>query len=66
METSDRFKQMSWLRELARDIAWNADAGSAEELVDHALSGEDSTTIPSWFDEHDRRLLTRMVERRIA
>ena len=64
--TTDRLQQTSWLRKLARDIAWNADEGSAEELVDYALSGEDATTIPSWFDENDLRLLTRMVERRIA
>ena len=69
LTTQNRFMQVSWLRELARDIAWNADSGlAADALVEYALSDEHAERIelPSWFDEHDRRLLTRMVERRIA
>lgn len=68
METTDRFKQMSWLRELAGDIANYAGQGSAEEMVEHWLSEwhEGGVALPSWFDENDRRLLTEMVRRRIA
>ena len=70
METTDRFKQMSWLRELAGNIAANLGEGTAEELVEYALSHDGLWTwnieAPSWFDEHDQRLLTNMVRRRIA
>ena len=69
METRDRFKQVSWLRSLAGDIAWNTEQGTAEERVEFWLDFPDPDErieLPSWFDEHDRRLLTRMVERRIA
>ena len=67
METTDRFKQVSWLRELAGDIANHAGEGTAEELVEYVLNEEGwAVPAPSWFDEHDRRLLTNMVRRRIA
>ena len=70
METTDRFKQMSWLRELAGDIANHSGVGTAEEMVEYTLHQghpeTDRVELPSWFDEHDHRLLTRMVERRIA
>ena len=70
METSNRFAQVSWLRELAGDIANHAGEGTAEEMVEYALHQghpeTDRIELPSWFDDNDRRLLTRMVERRIA
>ena len=68
METQDRFKQVSWLRELAGDIANHAGEGTAEEMVEYWLSEwrEGGVKLPSWFDDHDRRLLVKMVERRIA
>ena len=70
METSNRFRQVSWLRELAGDIATWAGGGTAEEEVEFWLDQPsllcEQFKLPSWFDEHDLRLLTRMVERRIA
>ena len=67
LTTQNRFMQVSWLRELAGDLSWNADEGTAEEIVAYALDeAEEKVELPEWFDEHDRRLLTRMVERRIA
>ena len=72
LTTHDRLQQTSWLRELAGNIAQNLADGdvTAEEVVDYALSEEGEMdwgiSIPQWFDQNDRRLLTRMVERRIA
>ena len=73
METSNRFAQVGWLRELAGDIAsYYAGLGTAEDIVAFALNDanwafpDDRIELPSWFDEHDQRLLTKMVERRIA
>ena len=69
LTTHNRFLQIHWLHEQARDIAWSADSGlEAEALVDYALSPDHAEPIklPEWFDDNDRRLLTGMVERRIA
>lgn len=65
MTTEDRAGQVSWLQELAANISSNLGEGTAEELVDYALSdeGRDSWGIetPDWFDEHDRQLLIEIV-----
>lgn len=70
METQDRFKQCSWLHELAGDIARSTEEGTAEDAVEYTLDYDhgpnDRIELPSWFDENDRRLLTNMVRRRIA
>lgn len=71
METSNRFTQVSWLRELARDISQNARENvSADALVDYALDqnhpASDRIELPEWFDFNDHRLLCAMVQRRIA
>ena len=70
LTTHDRFQQVSWLRELAGNIAWNMDEGTAEEMVDFWLDQSvppaDRTALPEWFDDNDRRLLCAMVQRRIA
>lgn len=61
----DRVAQVNWLRQLANDIADNLGTGTAEELVEYALSVEGRTAwninIPDWFDAHDRGLLVRFV-----
>lgn len=63
--TTDRVQQVSWLRELAGNIAENLGEGTAEELVAYALSddGRESwqIAIPEWFDNHDRGLLVQFV-----
>lgn len=62
---SDRIAQVNWLNELAGNIANNLGEGSAEELVEYALSEEGrecwGIELPEWFDDHDRRLLTGRV-----
>ena len=66
----DRVEQVNWIDELAGNIASWMGEGTAEELVDYALSdeGRDSWNIelPDWFDGHDRRLLVQRVAREIA
>jgi len=61
----DRIEQVNWLRELAVNIAQNLGEGTAEELVEYALSDEGRESwgieIPEWFDGHDRELLTEIV-----
>jgi len=64
MTTDDRVAQISWLRELATNIAQNLGDGTAEELVAYAESPEaDVWNIewPDWYDKQDRRLLIEMV-----
>ena len=66
MTTDDRTAQVSWLRELAANIAENLGEGTAEELVEFALESDTMETwgieIPEWFDDADRELLVRMME----
>lgn len=61
----DRVKQVNWLRELAANIAANLGEGSADELVEYALSDEGRESwgidIPAWFDDHDRAFLVDCV-----
>ena len=63
MDTEDRVAQVSWLEELAGNIATNLDGD-----VEYAL-GEGAYTwgieLPDWFDDHDRGLLVTMVQKRI-
>lgn len=65
LTTEDRVAQVGWLREFAADIVQNLGDGTAEELVEYALSDEGRESwaieIPDWFDGHDRKLLTEMV-----
>ena len=66
MTTDDRVAQVSWLRELATNIAENLGEGSAEELVEFAFESDTMETwgieIPEWFDDADRALLVGLVE----
>jgi len=63
LTTEDRVEQVNWLRELAGNIAANLGDGTAEELVEYALSDEGRESwgieIPEWFDDHDRGLLVQ-------
>ena len=65
--TMDRVQQVNWIEELAQNIAQNLGDGTAEELVEYALSDEGRESwgieLPDWFDDHDRSLLIRTVER---
>ena len=61
----DRVAQVNWIGELAGNIAANLGDGTAEELVEYALSDEGRESwgieIPDWFDDHDRGLLAERV-----
>ncbi len=59
----DRTQDVNELRELAENIAANLGDGTAEELVEYALSdaGRESWGIDVELDAHDRALLTRFV-----
>ena len=63
--TTDRTAQVNWLREMADNIAGNLGEGTAEELVEYALSDEGRESwgieLPEWFDDHDRNLLIKWV-----
>jgi len=64
MTSDDRTDQVNWLQELAVNISENLGEGTAEELVEFAMSTEGEVwgiEWPEWFDDHDRRLLTEMV-----
>ena len=65
MDTDDRVAQVNWLGELAANVADNLGEGTAEELVEYALSEEGRESwgieLPGWFDEFDRALLERNV-----
>lgn len=62
----DRVQQVNWISELAGNIAENLGEGTAEELVEYALSDEGKESwgieIPTWFDDHDQKLLTALVQ----
>jgi len=62
--TVDRTAEVNAIRELAANIACNLGEGTAEELVEYALSdeGRESWGIDIELDDHDRRLLVRFVE----
>jgi hypothetical protein len=66
MDAQDIVQQASWLREFAINIASNLGEGTAEELVEYALSDEGRESwgieLPEWFSDHDRRLLIEWVE----
>lgn len=59
----DRTAEVNRIRELAGNIAANLGEGTAEELVEYALSdeGRESWGIDIDLDDHDRALLTRFV-----
>jgi len=65
LDTDDRVQQVNWLRELAYNISQNLGEGTAEELVEYALSDEGRESwdieLPSWFDDHDRGKLIEWV-----
>ena len=58
-----RVQQVNRIRELAENIASNLGEGTAEELVEYALSdeGRESWGIEIELDDHDQRMLTRFV-----
>ena len=62
--TMDRTAEVNAIRELAFNIASNLGEGSADELVEYALSdeGRESWGIDIELDDHDRALLVRCVE----
>jgi len=59
----DRTQEINHIRELASNIASNLGQGTAEELVEYALSNEGraSWDIDIELDDHDRELLVRFV-----
>lgn len=59
----DRTTQVNQIRALAGNIAANLGEGTAEELVEYALSPEgcESWGIDIELDDHDRGLLVRFV-----
>ena len=65
LTTEDRVEQVGWLRELAGNIAANLGEGTAEELVEYAMSREGreswGITIPRWYSLHDQGLLIQWV-----
>ena len=63
-EGMDPVARINQIRELAANIASNLGEGSADELVEYALSpeGRESWGIDIELDAHDRRLLVRCVE----
>ncbi len=65
LTTDDRVEQVSYLRELGTNIAQNLGEGTADQLVEFALSDEGRATwgieLPEWFDDLDRELLTEIV-----
>ena len=65
LATEDRVEQVNWLVELAGNIAANLGEGTAEEMVDYALSREGreswGITIPDWYRLHDHELLVKYV-----
>ena len=63
-EGMDPVARVNQIRELAANIASNLGEGSADELVEYALSdeGRESWGIDIELDAHDRRLLVRCVE----
>ena len=67
---TNRVAQINWIEELAQNIAQNLGEGTAEELVEYALSdeGRDSWNIeiPEWFDDTDRAGLVLTVERALT
>ena len=61
----DRVKRVDAIYELAENIAVNLGEGTAEELVDYALSDEGRESwgieLADWFDEADREFLVSRV-----
>ena len=65
MTTDDRVEQVNWLRELAVNISENLGEGTAEELVEYAMSEEGAVwgiEWPEWYDAQDCKLLIELVE----
>lgn len=60
MTTTDRIKQVNWLREIAGNIRAGGvgDEGTPEEQVAFFMQDND---LPEWFDDHDCVLLTEFV-----
>ena len=64
LTTDDRTVQVGWLQELATNIAENLGEGTAEELVEYAMSEEGAVwgiEWPEWYDAQDCKLLVRFV-----
>jgi len=65
LTTDDRVEQVNWLQEIAGNIAENLGEGTAEELVEYAMSDEGAVwgiDWPEWFDDKDRELLVTFVD----
>ena len=61
---TDRVEQVNWLNQHSFDLTSNDWPGTPEEIVAFWISqveADPDATMPAWFDEHDRRLLTTMV-----
>ena len=64
----NRVAQVNWMRELAGNLVANLGNGTAEEIIEFALSGDAvdwGIETPDWFDAHDRELLTDLVAKRL-
>ena len=68
--TTDRTKQVQWIRDLASNIADWVTSETAEEAVEYARSEEGTRTWditwPVWFDAHDEQVLIEFVERNLS
>jgi hypothetical protein len=64
MVSEDRTRQLNWLLQVACDLVSYSvppnEGITAEEVVEFYLESAD-TELPTWFDDHDRALLTRFV-----
>jgi len=62
-EGEDRNKQVDCLKDIAANIKFGSDdpSTSAEERVNYYCE-EFAADLPTWFDEHDKRLLIQFVK----
>ena len=67
--TDDRTRQVNWLREFAGNLVQNTTWGEentaseiASMLDDQEFRESWGIHLPVWYDDHDRNLLTEMIE----
>ena len=67
-EPMDRVQEINRIEELAQNIAQNLGEGTAEELVEYALSdeGRESWGIDIELDDYDRGLLVQCVAKALS